>query len=288
MGYAKIKNLYQQTDILMLKEVFCLEKIHGSSSWLNYSGSKGLTFYAGGVGQSEFEALFNKNELLEKFKELYDEFPITVYGEVYGGKCQKMSETYGKSLRFVAFEVKFNDKWLSVPQAEDVVKKLGLEFVFYTKTSTELEALNFERDRDSEQGIRNGMGNHPSEGIVIRPLIELTKNNGERLIAKYKKENFRETKSPRPVNEEKLAILKCAEAIAEEWVTVERLHHVVDKLGVGIEIEPTNIPTIIRSMLEDVRREAEGEIEWSKEADRAIGKATAQMVKDICQHSLGS
>jgi hypothetical protein len=284
MGYAKIPNLYKATDILLFKEVFALCKIHGTSSNIAFDGQF-IKYFPGGVGYVEFFSLFNHPDLMEKFAEMYNGFPITIFGEAYGGKCQKMSDTYGKELRFVAFDVKMGDRWLAVPQAEEVVKNLGLEFVHYVKVGTDLESLNKERDRDSVQAIRNGMGEgHPSEGIVIRPIIELTKNNGERLIAKYKKEVFRETKSVKPVNEEKLEILRQANEIAAEWVTEMRLSHVVDKLGV--EVDPVNIPIIIRGMLEDIRRESVDEVEWSKECDKSVSKATAELVKNVCKQSL--
>ena len=36
---------------------------------------------------------------------------------------------------------------------------------------------------------------------------------------------------------------------------------------------------VIAAMIEDVKRESEGEVEWSKEVERAIGKATAESFK---------
>lgn len=284
MGYAKISNLYKLTDILLFKEVYCCEKVDGTSCNLSFDGNK-LRFFSGCINQEVFEALFDKEKLLNRFAEIYYNAPIIIYGEGYGGKVQGMSKTYGPNIKFIAFDVKIGDKWLSVPEAEEIVKSFGLEFVHYVKTSTDIEVLNRERDRDSVQAIRNGMGEgHPSEGIIIRPLIELTRNNGERLIAKYKKENFRETSTPRPVNLEKLEILKNAEAVASEWVVAERLRHVASALNV--EIEPQNIPDIIREMLKDIQIEGAGEIEWSKDVERAIGKATANLVKEYVKGKL--
>ena len=34
MGYMHINNLYKDQTLMMFKEVFCLEKVHGSSSHL--------------------------------------------------------------------------------------------------------------------------------------------------------------------------------------------------------------------------------------------------------------
>jgi len=78
--------------------------------------------------------------------------------------------------------------------------KLGLEFVYYVKTTTDLVELDKQRDSDSVQAVRNGMGTGKlREGIVIRPLVELTKNNGERIICKYKCDTFSETKTTRKI-----------------------------------------------------------------------------------------
>ena len=90
-------------------------------------------------------------------------FRSTVFGEGYGGKEQGMRDTYGPDLKFIAFDVKIGNRWLSVTDAEDVVKKLGLEFVFYKKVSTyfteengvrKYVELDAERDRILQSGGR--------------------------------------------------------------------------------------------------------------------------------------
>ena len=47
-----------------------------------------------------------------------------------------------------------------------------------------------------------------------------------------------------------------------------------------------NMGNVIREMIKDVKRESEGEVVWSKEVEKAIGKATATMVKKNLQLSL--
>lgn len=121
-------------------------------------------------------------------------------------------------------------------------------------------------------------GDPPREGVVLRPLVELTLNNGERVIAKHKRDEERETKSPRKaVDPERLEVLMGAEAVAEEWVTPARLEHVLDKLGSGIGIERTR--EVISAMVEDVLREGADEIRDSKDARTAIGRKTAELFK---------
>lgn len=277
MGYLHIDNLYKNTEILLFKECYAMEKIHGTSAHIRWCPEKGLGFMSGGESHERFKELFDEEELYSKFKELFDE-KIFIYGEAYGGKCQGMSETYGKELKFVAFDVKIGDSWLDVPNAHDVVKKLGLEFVDYEKVKTTLVALNKERDKDSIQASRNGCGEGKlREGVVLRPLKELTRNDGKRIIVKHKRDEFKETKTKREVNPEQLKILEDAKEIAEEWVTPMRLSHVMDKLDGPDVIEKTGI--VIKAMVEDVMREAKGEIKESKFAIQFIGKKTAQLYK---------
>lgn len=285
MGYLHIDNLYKNQRILMMKECYALEKIHGTSAHISWNNGK-LGFFSGGENHSRFVELFDHSVLHEKFIELFGKTTkVVVYGEAYGGKQQGMSASYGKELKFAAFDVLVGELWLSVPNAASVVEKLGLEFVAYEQVPTTLDALNYERDRDSRQAIRNGVGpGIKQEGVVLRPLEELTLNNGSRLIAKHKREEFMETKTFREVSPEKAAILSEATSIAEEWITPMRLQHVLDKLPKDIDMKET--PQVISAMVKDVLREAEGEIVVSKEATRAIGARTAQLFKKHFQDKL--
>jgi len=281
MGYMHIHNLYKDQKIMMFRECYALEKIHGSSSHVAHTLNEGLRFFSGGEKHSKFVEIFDKPNLVDKLKNL----DVVIYGEVYGGKCQGMSGTYGKELKFVAFDVKINDIWLSVPQAEEFcIITAGLEFVGYVKIDTTIETIDFQRDRDSVQAVRNGMGSGKKrEGIVLRPLVEFARNDGERVMAKHKRDDFKETKTPREVSPEQLKILADGEAVADEWVTPMRLSHVLDKLGnPGME----KMRDIIHAMQEDVKRESEGEVVWSTAVEKAVGKATSRGVKAYLQAKL--
>ena len=291
MGYMKIPNLYKEVSILLFKEVYAMEKIHGTSAHISFNKKDGKTnfrVFSGGEKHERFAELFDEDSLIEVFEEMEID-RLTIYGEAYGGSQQGMKDTYGIYLRFVAFDVKLDEYWLDVPNAEQVAKRFGLDFVHYQKVVAEVEELDKLRDADSVQAIRNDMGEgKKSEGIVLRPLIEVQRNNGKRVMAKHKRDDFRETKTPRPVDPEKLKVLHEAQAIAEEWVTGMRLTHVLDKLtATAISISNRDDTTIgiehtgevIRAMIKDVMVEGEGEMVWSNDVAKAIGKKTAQMFK---------
>lgn len=284
MGYLHIENLYKNQTILMFKECYALEKIHGTSAHLHLSRKKdSFTLFSGGSSMKTFEALFDVPALEAKIREMVaDDVPCTVYGEAYGGSCQRMSHLYGPDLKFVAFDVRIGDVWLNVPKAEAFVEELGLEFVSYQRLCTDVEILDEKRDAFSVQALRNDAHGGVREGIVLRPLEEMTLNNGSRVIAKHKGDAFKETKSSRKVEDpEKLKVLEDAKAIAEEWVTEERLQHVLDASGYGRDIK--NAGDIIKAMQADVFREGVGEIVESDAARKAIGRVTVSLLKTMPQ-----
>lgn len=283
MAYMEIENLYKNQTILLFKECYAMEKIHGTSAHITYKDGK-VSFFAGGTKHENFVAIFDEEELSARFVEVGAD-PVVVYGEAYGGKTQKMRDTYGEALKFVVFEVKIGDCWLAVPKAEKVAEHLRLEFVGYSRVPTTLEALDSERDRPSVQATRNGCGEDKQrEGVVLRPLEECTLNNGRRIIAKHKAEKFRETSTPRKVSEEELKVLVEAKAIADEWVTEMRLTHILDTADIGVAVG--NIGKIIPLMYADIEKESSGEVELSALAHRHIGTNTALLVKRLVKQKL--
>jgi hypothetical protein len=294
--------LYREQKILEFDECYALEKIHGCSSWVTHT--KGVTTYkdnlnvesvgnfhyhGGGVTGAEFKKLFDTNALEAKLHAIPCE-KITVYGESYGGKMQANQWRYGDKLKFVAFDVCIDDKWLTVPESEALVLSLGLEFVHYVRISTKLSEVDFWRDAASEQAIRNGVttrdGAHiRREGVVLRPIDEAVDFRGNRICAKHKRAEERETKTERPVNAEKVQILKEARAIAEEWVVMNRLDHVLSKLP-GEVIDMTRTREVISAMLEDIHREGAGEFEPGPTVNAEIGKRTSQLLKQYLGEKL--
>ena len=290
MGYLHIDNLYKNQEIMMFDECYALEKIHGTSAHISFSlNPENMSVFSGGEKHERFVSLFDEESLLRRFKEQFPQLCagtlVTLYGEAYGGKQQGMSATYGKDLKFIVFDVKVGECWLSVPDAEQVTLAMGLEFVWYSKVPADIESLNKLRDSRSVQSIRNGLlENKKWEGVVLRPLIEMTKNNGKRIICKHKGDDFRETKTSREVDPEKIRVLKEAQAIADEWVTPMRMSHVLDKMPADVSMEQTG--DVIRAMMKDVLREGEGEFVDSRQARSAIGKKAAGLFKEFLQKRL--
>lgn len=275
MGYMKIPNLYRDVRILEFKSIWALEKIHGTSAHIRWKDGT-LGFFSGGEKYERFVELFDHDLLAQRFSET-DQQNIVIYGEAYGAKLQRMVETYGSDLKFVAFDVKIGTNWLAVPQAAAFVGEIGLEFVHYKIISSDLGAVDAARDADSVQAVRNGMGGgHKREGVVLRSLFEVKLNNGERLIAKHKRDDFRETKTRRQVGV-KVQVLTEAREIADEWVTETRLSHVLDKIPEAVGMEHT--PLVLNAMVADVLIEGDGEFKVTKAVRKELGHAVVVLWK---------
>jgi len=285
MGYLHIENLYKNQAILLFKECYAMEKIHGTSAHISWKfAEKKINFFTGENHQA-FLALFNESQLKAKFEEVFPDIDVVIFGEHYAGKCQGMSHTYGKVSKFIGFDVKVGDVWLNVPNAEDVCKQFNLEFVAYEKIEVTLDNLTAERDKPSVQAVRNGITEPKKrEGVVCRPLVELRSNNGERVICKYKPDEQMETKTKREVSEEQLKVLSDAKEVADEWVTNLRLEHVLQKFPADTSME--SMGDVIKAMIEDVYREGHGEIVESKEVAKAIGGKAVQLFKQKLQSTL--
>ena len=285
MAYAHILNMYKAQEVLLFKRCYVLEKVHGTSAHIGFKPSDNpawdgcaVNIFSGGEKHDRFASLFDQDDFRARFKRDFAGITeMTLFGEAYGGRQQGMSETYGKELRFIGFDVKIDGRWLAVPQMARVFEGFGIEVVPWKELPTDLILLDAERDAPSEVAVRRGCGsNRPREGIVVRPPIEVVMNNDERIIAKHKQESFSERATPQKVvTPEKLKVLGEAGAIAEEWVTEMRMTHVLQKLPHDLDVSMTK--RVIDDMVDDVLREAHGEIVDSGEARAAIAKRAAKM-----------
>lgn len=293
MGYLHIDNLYKDDRIFKFDECFTLEKIHGTSAHIKYKPDETdgtLIFFSGGESTEKFIALFDRDTLKLILHNAFVGKEIIINGEAYGGKQQGMSATYGKELKFIVFDVRIDGIWQNVPEAFRIASMLGLDFVDYVKISTKLSDIDAERAKPSAQAHRNGIKEPKErEGIVLRPIEEAFDKRGNRIITKHKNDSFKETKTQREVDPERLQVLADAKKIADEWVTENRLDHVLQQAANDNEnafhtggyrpLDITDTGIIVKMMIEDVKREAKGEILESKEAAKEIGSAAARLFK---------
>lgn len=291
MGYAHIDNLYKNKTILLFKECIAMEKVHGTSTHIAYEvDSDNITFFNGGFHAQVLETLFDVVQLKEKIKASGLVGPsvkkIIFYGEGYGGNMQKMSHIYGQEKRFICFDIKIvygekeEGRWLGIIDAQAAASSIGLEFVPFRIIPATIEAINEETNKPSVVAQWRGCGEQLREGVVVRPVIEISVNGG-RVVAKNKSEKYKELMEQPKVDPHDVKVKLEADAskIAENWVTPMRLAHVLDKFPTPHTIEI--IKDVILAMNEDVMREGEGEIDKSNpKLPKMINSRTASIYKE--------
>lgn len=129
---------------------------------------------------------------------------ITLFGEGIGPKIQgggKYSES-GRDYKFVLFDVKIGDFWLSRENVRDVAEKLGVEHAPVIGIGTLHEAIEIVSSgvtfndgggvvRWGRGGLQSRWGDFEAEGIVARPRVDLFDRKGQRIITKIKAVDFR-------------------------------------------------------------------------------------------------
>jgi len=123
---------------------------------------------------------------LDKFKMLYPEIPMCLYGEGYGAKIQKGGGKYkSDGVDFVLFDVKIEEWWLQKENVEDIAQKLSIDIVPMWGMGTIEEAIRMTRE-----GFQSKWGDFQAEGLVLRPNCELKTRKGNRIITKIKHKDF--------------------------------------------------------------------------------------------------
>ncbi len=177
-----------------LQETFTLEGL--KALW---RGKKGCAHCAGAGSNMETDYLFQLCECVEPY-------PITLYGEGYGGGIQKggaqyTSKTKGGAVSFRLFDVLVGETWLRRKDVEDIASKLDIKTVpliegmtrggFGAKWDLETIIRFVKEGFYSYVADEEGVSDHLAEGIVAFTAEPLYNNRGQRLMFKLKAEDFK-------------------------------------------------------------------------------------------------
>lgn len=123
---------------------------------------------------------------LEKFKTLYPDVSMTLYGEGYGAKIQKGGGNYiSTGVDFILFDIKIKGNWLEIENVQDIADNLGIKTVPIVGHGTLTEGIRMVR-----QGFISMLRATPPEGLVMKPAIELHDRRWQRIITKLKTKDF--------------------------------------------------------------------------------------------------
>jgi hypothetical protein len=120
-----------------------------------------------------------------KFKEVFDEPGVCLYGEGYGPGIQKGGGNYRDSQDFVLFDIKIGGWWLRSNDVLDIGRQMGLDVVPVVGSGNLPTCVSV-----VQAGFESQWGHFPAEGIVARPAVDLRERSGERIIVKVKTRDF--------------------------------------------------------------------------------------------------
>ena len=133
--------------------------------------------------------LYDKlNELfsVDKFRAIFPETSLCLYGEGYGARIQKGGGNYiAGGVNFILFDVLIDEWWQKRVDIEDIAGNLEIATVPIVGTGTLHDAIQLIRG-----GLNSTFGNFMAEGLVLKPEIDLFNRMRHRVITKMKNRDF--------------------------------------------------------------------------------------------------
>lgn len=119
---------------------------------------------------------------------------ITIYGEGYGRKIQKVGSSYmHDDNNFILFDVKVGNWWLSRDACQGIAYIIGIDVVPLIGMMTIPEAIEYVRT--GFNSIISEDRELKAEGLVLKTPYGLQFRNGERIILKIKTCDFKKYKA---------------------------------------------------------------------------------------------
>jgi len=166
------------------------EKVDGTNIRVDWDGEK--VRFGGKTDRAQLPA-----DLLEA---LYGMFPInlckrvftgpiTLYGEGYGPKIQKIGSRYCDKPSLILFDA-WSGMWLEGPTFELLAHNLGIDFVPVLMPMSLNQALSWAA-KGGQTSLVAQDDTLIMEGLVLRPQVELLDRQGHRIITKIKVKDFK-------------------------------------------------------------------------------------------------
>jgi len=168
------------------------EKVDGTNIRVGWNGEKIAIGGRTDNAQLPHDLLTSIENMFgtDSAKAYFEQYPeAVIFGEGYGPGIQKAGRLYreeGKS--FVMFDVWTGARWLAAGFVEDVAHSLGVEISPNIFVGTLDEAVEMVSQTGGFPSTWNE--NLVSEGLVIRPKVELCTADAKRVITKLKCKDF--------------------------------------------------------------------------------------------------
>jgi hypothetical protein len=293
--YPHLESLYKHAEILDEEEVIVTEKLHGTNGRIGYVegkvvvGSRNRNLSAGDDNAGFYDwvqKMCIPQKMEEKLSQEQKDQGIIFCGEFFGGNIQKEIK-YHDEKDFRVFAIRVGEDFIPWDAIYTTCAGLamGVVPVIYTGKPDRAKLV------DLRQGPSMINPKEPREGIVVVPTVPKRDRKGEWMIYKLKSPEFEERASlshSKP-NLDNGAYLS-ARAFANEFVTEQRLSHVIDHLKEqGTEASTIKeIRFVLEEMSRDIKREGEKQIPENVKWDiiaREITRLTSAMYRTRIGHT---
>ena len=187
-----LEGVYSTEELELLKDIpwVWTEKVDGTNIRVMWDGHA-VTF-GGRTGKAQIPAhlvnrlndLFGGTNKEEIFEQHFGETPVILFGEGFGEKIQKGGGLYG-AVDFILFDVFCGGMWLKRDAVEQIAEAFCIRCVPIVNVGTLQEAVEFIR-----QHPKSSLRDAELEGVVCRPVCELSDRRGNRIIVKVKCRDF--------------------------------------------------------------------------------------------------
>lgn len=313
--FSEIENTYQKAYLSKITDYgydkqcddwLVFEKVDGSNFSFVYDGNtiqhaKRTDIITDPKSFFDYSVVSQKydDKIRLVFSHLHEIYPnltcLNLFGELYGGGYPNTPPThkpinkniyYCSHIDFIAFDilVQFSDKkeWMAYDEFSPILEKVQLPYLKPLFRGSFQEVLQFPNQFLTTIPKLHGLPDidqNFAEGVVIKPAKNMHFNNGSRIILKNKIDKFSE-KRPR-VKSEKEETLNPKFATISDYITENRLHAVVSKMGILTEKDFGKLMKefcgdIIKDFQKDVPDLTEKEI---KEIGKLINKDAQNLVR---------
>ena len=187
-----IDGVFSLPEFEYLKDNFWIwtEKIDGMNIQVDWNEE--ILKFGGKTDNAQIPSLlYNKLQemfTIEKFKKLYFDTPMCLYGEGYGVKIRGGGKYIPDGVGFILIDVLIDGWWLKRKNIEDIANKLEIDVVPIVGRGTLMDAISVIKS----QRLKSRWGDFLVEGLVLKPMIELKTRAGDRVITKIKHKDYKE------------------------------------------------------------------------------------------------
>ena len=165
------------------------EKIDGMNIQVDWD--REIVRFGGKTDNAQIpSSLYNKLQeifTIEKFKRLYSDAPMCLYGEGYGARIRGGGKYIPDGVGFILIDVLIDRWWLKRESIEDIASKLKIDVVPIVGGGTLMDAVMVIKSCR----LKSKWGDFLAEGLVLKPKVELKTRAGDRVISKIKHKDYK-------------------------------------------------------------------------------------------------